>query len=127
MELITRNKAAACFHIANELCKDVRSIDGTMNPKPWHTDGKVKAQSKLIRKVFDILYGDIEVTTEESEPDVACLKIAYDLSDNVTTLGTMLMSPANTDEGAIARAGLIRDIFDILHDRPSDLPLFEST
>ena len=125
MELNTKNKAVACLQIANDLCQDVRFIGGSPHPKPWHTDGKVQTQSKLIRKVFDILHGGVEVTSEESEQDVVCLKIAYDLCNSITTVGAAPIGPANTDQGAITRAELIRSIFDILHDQPSDLSIFD--
>jgi len=125
MVLNTKNRAVACFQMANELCKDVRSIERSANPKPWNTDGKVRAQAELIRKVFDILYGDLEISNDEFEPDVACLKIAYDLCDSLTTIGTTAISSSTTDEGVISQAEAIRSIFDILHTPAPDLPLFQ--
>ncbi len=122
--LNTKNKAVACLHMANDLCKDVRVIGKTPNPKPWNTDAKVKIQTELIRKIFDILYGDVEITNEDNEPEVACLKIAYDLCDSITTKGTSTMGSSNTDESVISLAEVIKSISDMLRDRSSDFNLF---
>ncbi len=124
MELNTKNKAVACLRIAHELCKNVKSINNKINPKPWNTDKKVKTQSELIRKVFDILYGNTEVVNDDCEHDVECLKIAYDLCYSVTSISNTAVTGVDTDEVAFIQAELISNIFEILHERPSDLSIF---
>jgi hypothetical protein len=122
--LNTKNKAVACLQVANELCKDVKVISNTANPKPWNTDKKVKIQAGIIRKVFNILNGGVDIAIEDSEPAVACLQMAYNLCDSLTMTGSFAMSSSNTDEGVIRQAEVIKSIFDILHNPQSDFDLF---
>jgi len=122
--LNTKNKAVACLQVANELCKDVKVISNTANPKPWNTDKKVKIQAGIIRKVFNILNGGADIAIEDSEPAVACLQMAYNLCDSLTMTGSLAMSSSNTDEGVIRQAEVIKSIFDILHNPQSDFDLF---
>jgi glyoxylate carboligase len=125
MEMNTKNKATACLLVANELCKNVKSVGKKINPKPWNTDVKVRTQSELIRKVFDILYDNVAVTNDDSEYDVECLKIAYDLCYSVTTIAGTNVTAADTDEVAFVQAELIKSLFDILREGPSDLSIFD--
>ena len=122
--LNTKNIAVACLQLANELCKDVKVINNTANPKPWNTDRKVKIQAGIIRKVFGILNGVPDMANEDSEPAVACLQMAYNLCDSLTMTGTLTMTSSNTDEGVILQAEVIKSIFDILYNQQSDFDLF---
>jgi len=124
LALNTKNKAVACLQLAHELCKDVKLINNTANPKPWNTDRKVKIQAGIIKRVFDILNGGPDIANEDSEPAVACLQMAYNLCDSLTMTGTITMTSSNTDEGVILQAEVIKSIFDILHNPQSDFDLF---